>query len=286
MKTSQYATLAALLLAAGAARAGAELTPGDVVFEAVPVGGSSVERVVTVSHRGAGSTSVDGVTVVGTHAGEFTATADCTAGQVLSDGQACAIRVRFTPAAAGTKAAALRVAVSGTESTTLSAFLGNAEDSAHEVRRRIPPVLATLDLPAGGFTINALDTITWSMDGYHPDYRGVVALFKCPASGACGESWSDGSRVADSGLLTPAPEDVTVGEWAFSDQSSQRTTFRYDFTPDTALFTEAATLVLRFYYKSAEDLDQSGLSLLVPGGLPGVSYYGADGRRVQTTVNP
>jgi hypothetical protein len=87
----------------------AAVAPAEGVdFGAREVGGSPLVRRVTVSSRGSAPLAVEDVTVRGAAAGDFSAVAPC-AGEEVAPGGSCSVAVRFSPSAAGRRAAELLV---------------------------------------------------------------------------------------------------------------------------------------------------------------------------------
>lgn len=75
-------------------------------FGAIPIGVSS-ERDVTVENSGGHRLWIDGTALAGADAADYEIVADDCTGAELLPGQRCVVRVRFTPSAAGARAAEL-----------------------------------------------------------------------------------------------------------------------------------------------------------------------------------
>ncbi len=283
-RTMHRLIAAALLLPGMALAAGVTIDPAFQSFGQSLLGAPSAAQTLTVRNQGTASVTLGSGTLDGDAAGDFMISNDFCSGQTLAAGANCTVQVRFVPQAVGARAATWSVALSGAESGTLSAFLANYEDVAFEARRRIPPVMSSLTLPASVKAGTATD-IVWALEGYHEGYQAMVVLFDCQGVASdCGASYGEATRFAESGLLTP--EATGAGVWSYSGNTTLSHRFRYSFTPDPVRFSSGGQVVARFYYVGSGDTDKSSLSLLVPGGLPGVSYYDAEGRRLELTVTP
>lgn len=84
--------------------------PASVAFGAATVGQGPVDRTITLTSNGSGFLRVAAATVTGADAGDVTKLADGCSGRRLIVGATCDITLRFAPAAAGERAAALTLA--------------------------------------------------------------------------------------------------------------------------------------------------------------------------------
>jgi len=82
-------------------------SPMSVNLGSVPVGSSSLPKIVTVKNTGTSDLIISGITITGANAGEFSQAHDCS---VLAKGGACSISVTFNPATAGKKTALVNIA--------------------------------------------------------------------------------------------------------------------------------------------------------------------------------
>lgn len=183
--------------------------------------------------------------------------------------------------------AALLIPSSAAGTPILTAFVTTNESAANEAPRRLPPVLSVVSIPAT-VTANTSTTITWSALGYDSSYLTNMVVFNCAgiSDGSCGDSYGDASRVYASGNLTPVSSEP--GNWTFNGVTS--TQFNYSHTFTVPAVAEATDFVIRIYDKSQGDSDavKGTLSLLIPGGLPGIIYYASDtsGRRIVKSITP
>lgn len=253
------------------------VSPHRHLFGVIPLGGCGDIVPFTVRNNGAAAVTIAPASVAGPDAGEFSIAGDGCAGP-LGAGASCTIGIQFCPTSQGSKAAQLQI---GHDGVIVTAFLHNHESLQEEAARRMPPVLSQLNIPAimqAGQTY----TITWSLLGYDEDYLSRVVFFDCNglAAGTCGNSFA--SNFADSGNMSAVA--TATGDWNYNGITSRRFDYSYRFTAP-AIPTD---IVIRFYRKTAGD-DAAGkgsLSLLIPGNVApaGTSYYDAEGRRLQHTI--
>ena len=166
----------------------------------------------------------------------------------------------------------------------LSVFFVRSNNAASETtkekaERRMPPVLSSLEVPEQLIS-GVAHTIRWSILGYHDNYRSIIAFFNCQGiPDSCGESW--GQNEFNSGRLSPVSSGD--GSWTYSGVQSKLYQFEYTFTPSVDTLTD---YVIRFYrINNIDDIaGKSTLSLLLPGGLAGISYYDTSGRRLLKSI--
>ena len=156
-----------------------------------------------------------------------------------------------------------------------------SETTKEKAERRMPPVLSSLEMPEQ--LISGVEyTIRWSMLGYHDNYRSIIAFFNCRTTpDDCGAN--SGQKEFHSGRLSPVSSED--GAWTYSGVQSRLYHYEYTFTPNVDISTD---YVIRFYrINSIDDAGgKSTLSLLLPGGLPNVSYHDTSGRMLQKTIQP
>ena len=107
---------------------GARVSPSAVTFPSQAVGTSSSPVGVTVNNAGTGVLTASAVTFTGTNASEFSQTNNCA---TVQPGANCTIKVVFSPTAAGSATAALKIAdnaVSSPQTVTLSGTATAAAD--------------------------------------------------------------------------------------------------------------------------------------------------------------
>ena len=92
----------------GSANAAASLSPTSLSFGSEGVDMVSSSQVVTLSNTGGASLSISGLVFTGANAGDFTEVDTCS--PAVPAGGTCTIAILFTPAASGTRTAALSIA--------------------------------------------------------------------------------------------------------------------------------------------------------------------------------
>ena len=83
------------------------LSGSSLTFASQTVGTTSAAQSVTLTNSGTGSLSITGISVSGTNSGDFGQTNTC--GSSVAAGANCSISVAFTPAASGSRSAAVNV---------------------------------------------------------------------------------------------------------------------------------------------------------------------------------
>ena len=115
----------------GASSASLDITPGTQDFGIVPKGGNSGTVTFDVANTGAVGSGTLATMVLGADAAEFEITSNGCMGQVLAANTRCQISMRFSPTAAGLKAATLNV--TGTPGGTAIAQLSGTGLSAGSI---------------------------------------------------------------------------------------------------------------------------------------------------------
>jgi hypothetical protein len=96
-----------LLLSAGMHGSAALVSPPVLAFGGVSVGQTSAVQTVILTNTNSAALSITGLSVTGSQSGDFTQTNSC--GTSLSAGATCMVNIVFTPQAAGTYAAVIRI---------------------------------------------------------------------------------------------------------------------------------------------------------------------------------
>jgi hypothetical protein len=104
------------------------LTPATVTFATTKVGATSAAKVVTLKNTGTATLDISGITISGTDASSFSDTTTC--GSTLAAAAKCTISVKFSPAAAGTLTATLKVADNAAGSPQSVSLTGTGQASA------------------------------------------------------------------------------------------------------------------------------------------------------------
>jgi len=253
------------------------VSPSNWLFGVEQLGNCASSQPVafTVNNSGTFSCTLGTLAIGGPDAGQFSfGTNGCT-GQTLTSGSSCTVQVKFCPTSVGSKGANLLIP-SNDPQTPLTAFLYNHESRAEEARRRLPPVLYSLNVPEEMIEGQQY-TLTWSLLGYDESYQSNIVFFNCTGmpAGTCGAAY--GTHFHESGDLNP--QDSEPGEWTYSGVRSTKFDFSYAFTPPAV--TADTTIVIRFYSTDQADIEagRASLSLLIPGRLSN-TYYDSEGRRL------
>lgn len=94
----------------------AAVSPSSVDFGSQNIGTTSAPRTVTLSSTGNQPLNVDGWSIDGPNATDFAVTRDGCTGQAVPAGSSCSVDVTFTPAATGSRTAALHFADDASDS--------------------------------------------------------------------------------------------------------------------------------------------------------------------------
>jgi hypothetical protein len=253
------------------------------------LGSDSAPVAFTVTNRNTSETRALGVlSLGGPNADQFVLPVEtdaCSNKTLAANGGSCTVQVKFHPTRRGTKAASLLIPSDAAQTPVLTAFVSNCEAASDEAMRRMPPVLAALDIPET-MKPGQTYTLTWSLEGYHSGYSSYMVFFDCTGVAQdCGASYGDSTRFAESTNVNPVA--ITDGSWQFSGVVDQRFSYSWDFTvplvrKDSSPWpAEGADIVVRLYCK--DDIDQErnsrSVSLLIPGNLSD-EYYDTGGRSI------
>lgn len=264
----------------------------DPVIQQFPVtalNNDSATKVFTVTNKN--TTTVINISTVSLgepHSDQFLLQSDtCSNTALAANGGTCTISVKYHPTRSGSMSASVLIPSSAPDTPILTAFVTTNESVINQAIRRIPPVLSSVTIPAT-VTSNTSTTVEWSLLAYDSSYQTSLVIFNCAGivNGSCGDSYADASRVYDSGNL--ASSSSSAGSWTFNGVTSRQ--FNYSHTFTAPAVAAATDFVIRFYNKSQGDTAaaKNSLSLLVPGNLPGITYYAGDtsGRRIVTSITP
>ena len=262
-----------------------EVNPTTYNYGSVAVDGASDPVVYTVRNRGSSPITLGAVTLSGAHGDQYALSDNQCDYAVLNAGDGCTVNVTYKPTARGHKQALLNIPSNTPNTPVLQAFLASREDLYTETSRRLPPVLASLNIPE---TMQAGQTyhLEWSLLGYHDGYKSNIVLFDCSTDADnCGANYYDETRFDASGNIDPVRSNQ--GVWSHKGVYSTEYHYSYDFTPSTSRFNKATDIVVRIYRKNTEDeaAGRGALSLIIPGNLS-EHYYDTDGRRLKKVVVP
>jgi hypothetical protein len=110
--------------------AAAALTPGGFDFGSQARQTKSDARTFAVRNGGATSVSITAAAIVGANLDQFQLAGDECSGVTLGAGEVCLVRIRFTPATVGAKAATLRIGSDGGALTSTLTGIGAAPERA------------------------------------------------------------------------------------------------------------------------------------------------------------
>jgi hypothetical protein len=264
------------------------VNPVTHCFPVTAIGADSISKTFYITNHNATSVMTIGtISLAAPNADQFSIVGgeSCSGATLVANGGSCQVTVVHSPNRAGSMSATLLIPSSAPDTPTLTAFMTTAEDVADQAIRRMPPVLSAVAIPAT-ITSGASTTISLSLLGYDSSYQTEMVLFDCTgiSNGNCGDSYGDSTMKYDSGVLIP--DSNSAGAWTFNGVTSRLFTYSHTFTAPTA--ATATDFVIRFYNRSQRDIDAAngGLSLLIPGNLPGITYYDTAGRRIVKQITP
>ena len=144
----------------------ATLSPTSIPFGVVALGTTTAGTAITLSNTGTATLTITSITITGADTTDFTDTTTC--GKSLATGANCTITVKFSPKAAGARAAAISisdnqtgspqtVALSGTGGYTISGTISGAGGDAATVTLTSgsTTVATTIASIAGAYTLTA-----------------------------------------------------------------------------------------------------------------------------------
>lgn len=269
------------------------VNPTYVFYNDEALGDQSDPLKITLTNEAYGSgVNIASITLTGPNFGDFLISNDGCSGQTLTAiGDTCDIYVKFAPQTSGLKNALITIPY-GASDQKLSVYLSNKEDTAHEVKRRLAPVIYDLNISEemnAGSTYN----LNWTTMGYHVGYETMIVIFDCTGKdpGTCGASYESSEKFYESNILIPA--EITSGDWTYNGERTQNFYYTHSYSipqareDTTAWATEGTPIVIRFYVKSTEDEDagKPSLSLIIPGNLSN-DYYDTSGRKIQKIICP
>jgi hypothetical protein len=267
-----------------------ELSHTVVLFDAIPTAQES--SVATVSVRNLGYSSGIGIGTIGmeqSHSSSFAMSGDNCSGISLAKDSSCSFGVKFIPQSSGIKSAIVNIPYG--DNHTLNLMLTNHENKTHEAKRRIAPIVTSLDMPS---EMNATTTYTlgYAITGYHDSYETTIAIFDCSGTtgGECGASLQSSSKIYES---TQTHTNTAKGIYSYRDIDSTEFSYSCSFTPPatradgSAWQAQGTPIVVRLYVKSDEDISaqKRSLSLIIPHGLA-KDHYDASGRKVELSICP
>jgi hypothetical protein len=101
------------------------LSPSSLSFGSQAVGSTSAPQSVTLTNSGTAALSISSIAISGTNAGDFTESDNCPpSSSTLAAGASCTVNVTFSPGAAGSRAASVRVSDNASDSPQSVALSG------------------------------------------------------------------------------------------------------------------------------------------------------------------
>jgi FtsP/CotA-like multicopper oxidase with cupredoxin domain len=190
-------TLAAVLNGTGTA---VSLSPAVLAFGNQLVGTTTAARTVTLINTGATALTVNGVSVTGANAADYTFTNNC--GPSVAAGRSCTINVRFTPALAGASAAALSVATADPASPSTVALSGTGVAPVASVTPASLAFSSAMNVAAAAqaVTLSNTGTATLAINGIS---LGGTNPGQFAQTNGCGTSLAAGASCTINVTFTP-----------------------------------------------------------------------------------
>lgn len=269
--------------------------PSYVVFTPISAGQQSDPFTVRVTNNNTANPSISmgSLSLKGYNSADYTLSANGCSGVTLAGDTSCTFDVTLTPQQTGSiKNGWVDIPYTvGSTGGHLSVFLTTKEDVPHEVQRRLPPAISTLNIPE---TMDANSTydLNWTVVGYQKGYKVDMVMFDCTgvAAGECGDSYNDSNKFYETNLSDSVSS--TVSGWHYRGVDAYKYTYTDSFTvpehrANGSDWDNNTSIVVRFYVLSDYD-DNAGkpsISLIIPGNLSN-SYYDESGRKVEKYVYP
>ena len=138
----------------------ASLNPASLNFGSVSTGTASTPQNVTLSNPGGVALSISGISITGANSPDFSQSNDCPASLAIS--ASCTITVTFTPGAAGTEFASLRIDDNATGTPHLAGL--NGTGAGFSIIPRISVLTPTMGQQFGE-TGGSGGSVQWAVDG-------------------------------------------------------------------------------------------------------------------------
>ena len=206
--------------AAAAAAAVVSLSPTSLAFGSQPVGTPSTAQTLTLSNTGNAALSITSLALTGSNASDFAQTNTC--GSSVAGGANCTISVRFTPAASGTRSAAVTLTDNATGSPQKVSLSGTGTATSALVSLS-PTSLAFGNQSLG--TTSAAQALTLSNTGNAALSITSLALTGSNASdfaqtNTCGSSVAAGANCTIAVMFTPSVTGTEAASVSISDNAS------------------------------------------------------------------
>ena len=194
------------------------LAPTSLTFASQAVGTTSVNQAITLTNTGNASLSLTSISVKGANAGDFAQTNTC--GSSVAAGGKCTISVTFTPAASGSRSAALSIAdnASGSPQTVSLTGTGTAPVAS------VSPTSLTFSSQAVDTTSSA-QTVTLTNSG-----NAALSITSLTFTGTnasdfahtdtCGTSVAAGANCTIAVLFTPSASGARTAALSIADNAT------------------------------------------------------------------
>jgi hypothetical protein len=211
-------TISISLSGTGVAQPTPNLSPPSMTFPSQALGSTSSAQAVTLTNSGATTLNITSITLTGANAADFAQTNTC--GSSVAGGANCTISVRFTPAASGTRTAALTLTDNATGSPQTVSLTGTGTASLVSLS---PTSLAFGNQSVG--TTSTAQTLTLSNTGSATLSITSFALTGTNASdfaqtNTCGSSVATGANCTISVRFTPSASGSRTASLSITDNAS------------------------------------------------------------------
>jgi hypothetical protein len=199
------------LTGSGVSPGSVTLSPTSLTFTSQTQGTTSAAQTVTLTNSGGSALSIASITA----SGDFAQTNSC--GSTVAAGSSCAISVKFTPTATGTRTGNLTVTDSATGSPQTVGLTGTGVASAAVI---LSPTTLTFASQAQG-TTSAAQTVTLTNSG-----GSALSIASITASGdfaetnTCGSTVAAGASCATSVKFTPTATGTRSGTLTITDTAA------------------------------------------------------------------
>ena len=196
------------------------LSPASLSFGSRPVESSSSAQTVIVNNSGSAALGISSLAITGTNASDFAQTNTC--GSSVPAGASCTISVTFTPAASGTRTAAVTVTDNATGSPQSVSLTGTGTSTSATVS------LSTSSLAFGNLPVDitsASQTVTLNNTG-----GAALSITSISITGAnatdfaqantCNSSVAAGGNCTIAILFTPSATGTRAASLSIADNAS------------------------------------------------------------------
>ena len=206
---------------AGAAVTTATLSPTSLTFASQTVATTSTAQTVTLKNTGTASLTVSGVAITGSAAGDFAETDTCV-GTAVVENATCTLKVSFTPAAAGSRAADMAVQANVAGGQLLVPLTGTALAAGSVT---LLPANLSFGTQQVGTTSAAQTINVQNVGGSKVSLNSVTvtAPFK-RVSATCGASLAAGASCAYTIAFAPTQAGVATGSFTINDSVGSQST--------------------------------------------------------------